>query len=265
MNRSAIVIGVFAAMILFPMSVGHTQQGDPAPQEDRVGFPEGYETFYTPFFTFDRPDNRQIRVVYANKAASTAKSGTPFPYGSVLVMETYRARTDSRGIVIRDAEGRFVRDTLNAIFVMRKERGFGEAYQRNRTGEWEYVAYRPDRSYNTPPQNSASCANCHLMAGIGRDWVFRANLFFERGSGSLPQGVIQHYLFTPGNIHVTAGTAVTWYNDDEVEHRIVVDGTEHASRAMRQGATYGLLFNRKGEYDYHCSIHPTMTGKVIVE
>lgn len=265
MNRRVIVTGLLSAMVLIPTSVGHTQAGDPAPQTDRVGFPEGYETFYTPFFVFDRPDNRQIRVVFANKAASRAKPGEPFPYGSILVMETYRARTDSAGNVVRDEAGRFVRDTLNAIFVMRKEKGFGEAYQRNRTGEWEYVAFRPDRSYNTPPQNSASCANCHLMAGVGRDWVFRSTLFHERGSGSLPNSVMQHYLFTPGTIRVTAGSPVTWYNDDEVEHRIVVDGGDFASGVMRQGATYGLVFNRRGEYGYRCSIHPAMTGRVIVE
>jgi len=265
MKRALLVSALFGALILIPGSVAHTQQGDPAPQTDRVGFPEGYETFYTPFFVFDRPDNRQIRVVYANKAATLARPGMPFPYGSILVMETYRARTDSAGNVVRDSSGRFIRDTLNAIFVMRKEKGFGEAYQRNRTGEWEYVAYRPDRSYNTTPQNSAPCANCHLMAGVGRDWVFRANLFFERGSGSVPDSVMQHYVFTPAVIRVTAGNRVTWYNDDEVEHRILVEGAESPSGVMGQGGSYDLLFNRKGEYAYRCTIHPAMTGKVVVE
>jgi hypothetical protein len=263
MNRP-IVVTLFVALLVLPTSMGHTQQSDGAPQIDRVGFPEGYDTLYTPFFVFDRPDNRQIRAVFANKAASTVKPGQPFPYGSVLVMETWRARSDSTGAIVRDASGRFVRDTLNALFVMRKERGFGEAYGRNRTGEWEYVAYRPDRTYNTTPQNSAPCANCHLQAGAGRDWVFRSNLFFGRGSGGLPTSMIQQYVFSPATFPVTAGSLVTWYNFDEVEHTIVIDGTEFASQPMREGATFGLVFNGPGEYDYHCSIHPTMRGKVVV-
>lgn len=264
MNKSFYTCVIALAMLAFGGVVGHGQ-AEPAPQVDRVGFPEGYTTFYTPFFVFDRPDNRQIRVVYANKMASTVKPGEAFPYGSILVMETYRAKTDAMGNLVRDEEGRFVRDTLNAIFVMRKEKGFGAAYQKNRTGEWEYVAYRPDRSYNTTPQNSAACAICHLMAGGGRDWVFRANLFSGRGSGSVPDSIMQHYVFAPATLRVRPGGTVTWYNYDEVQHRIAIDTGGFSSPVMDQGGSWGLVFNQRGEFNYHCTIHPTMTGKVIVE
>lgn len=69
------------------------------------------------------------------------QKGQPYPYGSVIVMETYRARADAQNNPLRDGNGRFIRDTLAGIFVMRKERGFGVEYEHNRTGEWEYVAY----------------------------------------------------------------------------------------------------------------------------
>jgi hemoglobin len=154
----------------------------PAPEEDRVGFPAGYQTNFQTFFVFDRPDNRQVRVVFANDQAAAAKPGEPFPYGSILVMETHRAVVDGDGNPELDAEGRYQRGELAGIFVMRKEPGFGAAYEALRTGEWEYVAYRPDGTHLTPPRNTAGCAACHTDAGGTRDWVFRANLFFDQAA-----------------------------------------------------------------------------------
>jgi hypothetical protein len=73
---------------------------------------------------------------------------------------------------------------------MRKEKGFGVDYGPNRNGEWEYVAYHPDGTYQTMPQNSFSCAICHLQAGQGKDWVFRAALHFDNANGAVPTGII---------------------------------------------------------------------------
>src|SRR5215472_10905913 len=47
----------------------------PAPVEDRVGFPEGYQSTYQTFFVLDRPDNKQVRVIYANDNAAAARPG----------------------------------------------------------------------------------------------------------------------------------------------------------------------------------------------
>lgn len=242
---------------------------EPAPTVDRVGFPENYQTQFVPLFAFDRPDARQVRVVYGNHVVTNSPRYGPYEYGSVLVMETYRAAQDAQGTVLKDAAGRFIRDQLLGIFVMRKERGFGVDYKHNRTGEWEYVAYRSDRTHQTPPQQSFSCANCHLQAGASRDWVFRPNLIFDNitGSGGVPDGVLQHYSFVPGTIRVRAGAFVTWYNDDEVEHRLgfpagtaIGDGP-----TLPHGATFRARFNAPGDYEVACRIHPTMRGRVIVD
>ncbi|MBM3771488.1 MAG: hypothetical protein FJW27_09455 [Acidimicrobiia bacterium] len=257
--RTALFLASLVALVV-PFA-GRAQQTDPAPQVDRVGFPEGYETYYTKLFTFDRPDNGQIRVVYGNKAASLVAPGGDFPYGSVLVMETHRARRDGAGLPVRDAAGRYERDGLLAIFVMRKERGFGTEYGRNRTGEWEYVAYRPDRAYNTAPSASAPCAICHLQARGGRDWVFRANLFSNKGSGALPDSIMHHYLFSPSTLRVRVGQPLNWYNYDEVQHRIAIDGTEFLSSVLETGGSYGLVFNAPGEYNYRCMISPGDAGE----
>ena len=62
------------------------------------------------------------------------------------------------------------------LHVMRREQGFGESYGKNRTGEWEYVEYRADETYITPPQKSFACAECHVKAGRERDFVYRGRL-----------------------------------------------------------------------------------------
>jgi len=239
---------------------------DPGPATDRVGFPEGYETKFQVLYVFDRPDNRQVRVIYGNAPAAEAVPGQPFPYGSILVMETHTARVDAGGNPVLDAFGRYQRNALTAVFVARKEKGFGEAYQHVRNGEWEYVAYRPDKTFLTAPAQSGSCARCHLQAGVARDWQFRMGLYFTRAGGDLPTNTIQHYRFLPGEITVKAGERVTWYNDDETDHRIVLDDlTGFDSGVMKQGASYSLIFHGPAEYNYRCTIHPAMRGKVIVK
>jgi plastocyanin len=244
-------------------------QTQPAPVVDRVGFPEDYQTTFVPMYAFDRPDTRQVRVVYGNHLATSAPKGGPYPYGSVLVMETYGARISAATLTpALDGNGRYIRGNLAGIFVMRKERGYGVEYEHNRTGEWEYVAYRADRTLLTPPRESWTCANCHLQATAGRDWVFRRNLIEEghSGTGAVPDGVLQVYSFIPSTIRVRMGSFVTWLNDDEVDHRIAVLGAQPVEGPlMTTGSSYRARFNSTGEYEVACRIHPTMRGRIIVD
>jgi hypothetical protein len=63
----------------------------------------------------------------------------------VLVMETYRARLDAQGVPVRDANGRYERDALLGIFVMRKDKWFGRRYNESQTGDWEYASFLAER------------------------------------------------------------------------------------------------------------------------
>jgi plastocyanin len=246
----------------------------PAPAEDRVGFPEGYQSTYQPFFVMDRPDNKQVRVIYANDKAAAAKPGD-FPYGSVLVMETWRAQQDEDGNVMLDDNGRYQRDALTGIFVMRKEPGFGSAYEMNRGGEWEYVAFRPDKTYLTTARNSAPCSVCHTDAGGTRDWVFRAGLHFDQASGAVPTAPpglaatgripIQQYSFLPTELTVRAGTTVTWSNEDEAVHTVTAVDKSWDSGRIPIGGTFSQTFTVPGNYEFVCSIHPAMKGTISVQ
>lgn len=150
----------------------------PAPQTDRVQFPEGYVENFKIVRTVDRAEKGQVVTVYANdKAASVTRTNDlPYPFGSILVMETSDAEKGPDGKPLLDEKGRLRKKAPVGLHVMRREKNFGEAYGKNRSGEWEFVEYRPDRSYITPAAKSAACAECHVKAGPERDFVYKGRL-----------------------------------------------------------------------------------------
>jgi len=79
------------------------------------------------------------------------------------------------------------------------------------------------------------------------------------------QITISNFAFTPKTLSVAAGKSVTWSNHDDVPHRIKsADDRFTSSSVLDTRASYAATFTKPGEYPYFCSIHPTMTGKVIV-
>lgn len=74
---------------------------------------------------------------------------------------------------------------------------------------------------------------------------------------------IQNFSFNPATLTVKKGAAVTWTNNDSAPHQI--KSAAFNSELMSQGQTFSFTFNDAGTFDYSCSIHPSMTGKIIVE
>jgi Cytochrome P460/Cupredoxin-like domain len=243
----------------------------PGPTEDQVGLPDNYATQFTPFYVFDQFQNRQVRVVYANAAAV---AGRPFARGSILVMETYRADTNAQGDPVVGADGRYVRGALTGIFVSRKEQWFGRRYQQNQTGEWEYASYHADKTANQVGDATVSCAICHLDAGLSRDWVYRANIYFSGAIDTIPKPppgqpadkpFILNYTYVPGTITVPVGTTITWRNDDQVKHTVTAVDQTFTSGLVSQGASFSRRFSVAGTYNYFCAIHLRMKGTVVVQ
>ena len=71
-----------------------------------------------------------------------------------------------------DSSGVLKKEKVPGLHVMRRGKDFGAAYAAKRSGEWEFVEYRADGSYITPPQKSAACAECHITAGAEKDFVY---------------------------------------------------------------------------------------------
>ncbi len=74
---------------------------------------------------------------------------------------------------------------------------------------------------------------------------------------------IQNSAFSPAEITITKGTAITWTNLDITAH--TATGTGFDSGALQQGQSWSHAFNDTGTFDYICSIHPGMKGRVVVK
>jgi hypothetical protein len=149
----------------------------PAAAVDRVGFPKDYATKYHVLRAINKPAEKKVVRVFGNDLAASVTNAAqrPYPYGSIIVMETATARKDAQDKVMVDKKGNFQTEKVLGIHVMRREKGFGESYGTNRSGEWEYVEYRSDGSWKTPPEKSTSCAKCHIQAGSERDFVYHGS------------------------------------------------------------------------------------------
>lgn len=75
--------------------------------------------------------------------------------------------------------------------------------------------------------------------------------------------LIKDFTFNPNTLTVKAGDTVTWLNEDGVVHTI--KSTEFTSPNMKNGETFKFQFTVTGTYEYSCSVHPYMKGKVVVE
>jgi len=76
---------------------------------------------------------------------------------------------------------------------------------------------------------------------------------------------ISNFAFSPASITVPAGTKVTWTNNDSAPHTVTSNTDAFESGSLSRGGTFSFTFAQKGTYEYHCSPHPSMNGKVIVE
>ena len=76
---------------------------------------------------------------------------------------------------------------------------------------------------------------------------------------------MDHNTFIPGEITVAPGTTVTWVNNEAMPHTVVAPSQGFRSKTLVKDAQFSFTFTTPGDYDYLCSIHPSMKGKVIVK
>jgi plastocyanin len=77
--------------------------------------------------------------------------------------------------------------------------------------------------------------------------------------------------FVPDTLTVSKGTTVSWTNEDTTLHTVTSgsaesgnSGTEFDSSYLAAGKTFQHQFNTAGTFDYYCTLHPYMKGKVVV-
>jgi plastocyanin len=76
---------------------------------------------------------------------------------------------------------------------------------------------------------------------------------------------IDNFTFSPQRLTVKAGTTVTWLNADDIPHAIASSTKLFRSKALDTDDKYSFTFTTPGVYEYFCSLHPHMTGSIVVE
>lgn len=81
------------------------------------------------------------------------------------------------------------------------------------------------------------------------------------------QVVIASFAFGPARLTVPRGTTVTWINQDSDAHTVTATGEKplFKSPPLDTGDRYAFTFEKAGSYRYFCSIHPSMTGTIVVQ
>jgi len=75
---------------------------------------------------------------------------------------------------------------------------------------------------------------------------------------------IDNFSFTPAMTSVAAGTTISWMNHDDIPHKVVSTEQKFKSPVLDTGEQFSYRFDAPGTYKYFCSIHPRMTGQIIV-
>jgi plastocyanin len=76
---------------------------------------------------------------------------------------------------------------------------------------------------------------------------------------------IDNFSFGPQSITVSPGTKVTWTNRDDIPHTVVSTEGVFKSKVLDTDETFSFTFDKPGSYPYFCSVHPKMTGTVVVK
>jgi plastocyanin len=76
---------------------------------------------------------------------------------------------------------------------------------------------------------------------------------------------IDNFSFGPQSLTVSVGTTVVWTNRDDIPHTVVSTEGVFKSKVRDTDENFSYTFTKAGTYPYFCSVHPKMTGKIIVQ
>jgi len=103
-----------------------------------------------------------------------------------------------------------------------------------------------------------------LLAALVGAWGTPKATAADNGSPAVEVN-IDNFSFSPATITVKAGAVVTWTNRDDIPHTVVADDKSFKSKVLDTGDKFTFTATKPGTYSYFCSVHPKMTGKLVVE
>jgi plastocyanin len=118
-------------------------------------------------------------------------------------------------------------------------------------------------------RRSVFVASLMATAAIGLGGIVGEHKSFvasaQEKTASTAEVKIDNFVFGPAAITVPVGTTVTWINRDDIPHTVVSTDKVFKSKVLDTDEKFSFTFTKPGEYPYFCSIHPKMTGKVVVQ
>jgi plastocyanin len=90
----------------------------------------------------------------------------------------------------------------------------------------------------------------------------------EAKAGPPPQTTvvrIGNFTFAQPTLVIRPGTTVTWVNDDDIPHNVVAKNMSFRSKVLDTGDRFSFTFAKPGQFSYFCSLHPHMTGTIVVK
>jgi plastocyanin len=85
-----------------------------------------------------------------------------------------------------------------------------------------------------------------------------------QGTDAKAKVKIVNFAFNPSTVNISAGDVVVWTNTAGISHTSTSDKAKWDSGIIPAGGTFKKRFKKAGTFTYHCSIHPTMKGSVVV-
>jgi len=118
-------------------------------------------------------------------------------------------------------------------------------------------------------RKSVFIASVVVASVIGLGGIAPKSKFFaasaQEKTAASAEVKIDNFSFGPVAITVPVGTTVTWTNRDDIPHTVVSTEKVFKSKVLDTDEKFSFTFTKAGEYPYFCSIHPKMTGKVVVQ
>ncbi len=101
---------------------------------------------------------------------------------------------------------------------------------------------------------------CLVLAAFAGSPVFAADTTANTAAVK-----IDNFTFNPPVLTIKAGTAVTFTNSDDIPHTVVAEDKTFRSKTLDTDDTFTFTFTTPGHFAYFCSLHPHMTGTIVVE
>lgn len=104
---------------------------------------------------------------------------------------------------------------------------------------------------------------CLLLAAVLGQANSQANA--TTSPAASVNATIDSFAFAPKELTVKAGSTVAWTNKDDTPHTVTSDNGAFGSPVMDTDQSFQFTFQEPGRFPYHCRLHPTMTGVVVVQ